>query len=46
MAAYEREDKTFYNFILSFFRIQAILYTQIGIDDLEELMSKSLYSLN
>lgn len=32
-----REDKTFYNFILAFFRFQGILYTRIGIDELENL---------
>jgi hypothetical protein len=32
-----REDKVAYDFILGFFRYQGILYTRIGIDELEEL---------
>jgi hypothetical protein len=32
-----RDDKKFYDFILLFFRIQSILYTRIGIDELEDL---------
>ncbi len=40
-----REDKVAYDFILGFFRYQGILYTRIGIDELEELeqfMTKQL----
>ncbi|CDW86913.1 UNKNOWN [Stylonychia lemnae] len=32
-----RDDKVFYDFILAFFRFQGILYTRIGIDELELL---------
>lgn len=37
MHKHGREDKTFYNFILSFFRVQGILYTKIGIDEIDKL---------
>ena len=33
----KREDKHFYKFILNFFRIQGILYTKIGVDELDQL---------
>jgi hypothetical protein len=32
----QREEKKFLKFILCFFRIQGILYTKIGIDELEK----------
>jgi Est1 DNA/RNA binding domain len=32
-----KEDMIFYDFILAFFRFQGILYTKIGIDELDEL---------
>ena len=35
--ATNREDKKFYDFILCFFRVQAILFTHIQVDDIEEL---------
>jgi hypothetical protein len=35
-----REDKKFYDFILCFFRVQAIMYTNIGIDDIEVLYTQ------
>jgi hypothetical protein len=38
-ASLAREDLIFYDFILSFFRYQGILYTKIAIDELEELKS-------
>lgn len=34
----KREDKHFYKFILNFFRIQGILYTKIGVDELDQLI--------
>lgn len=36
-ASQQKEDLVFYDFILSFFRYQGILYTKIGIDELEDL---------
>ena len=32
-----KEELIFYDFILAFFRFQGILYTKIGIDELDEL---------
>ena len=32
-----KEELVFYDFILAFFRFQGILYTKIGIDELDEL---------
>ena len=31
------DDLIFYDFILAFFRFQAILYTKISIDELEDI---------
>jgi hypothetical protein len=33
----QKEDQIFYDFILGFFRFQGILYTKIGIDELDDL---------
>lgn len=41
-----REDRTFYIFILSFFRVQSILYTHIAIDDLDDTMAEAHHLLN
>jgi len=34
-----REDSNFVPFLLNFFRVQGILYTKIGIDELDEIWS-------
>jgi len=39
-----KEELIFYDFILAFYRFQGILYTKIGIDELEDLKSY-LYKL-
>ena len=35
-----RDDKKFFDFILCFFRVQAILFTHIEIDEIEALFSQ------
>lgn len=41
-----KDSKVFYNFILCFFRYQAILFTKIGADELEELRSLNMTLFN
>ena len=45
MANINREDKVFLKFILTFFRVQGILYTRIGIDELDRLIADQLVML-
>mmetsp|Transcript_7394 Transcript_7394/g.6657 ORF Transcript_7394/g.6657 Transcript_7394/m.6657 type:complete len:103 (-) Transcript_7394:498-806(-) len=39
-------DRHFYDFILAFFRVQTIIYTQIEIDELESLFQEQSKLLN
>lgn len=40
-----RDERRFYDFILSFFRVQSILYTHISIDELDDLLFQTLQLL-
>lgn len=41
-----RDEKVFFNFILAFFRLQSILYSRIGVDELENLEPEVTRQMN